>query len=808
VATRGGELHPIFAEQLKRYLQAKPIKPTAAVYWQLLLAGRVRARKASSTDIYAWMLRFKEAKKLTLAMRLSLRELLSPKITVRPVYDYEKFLGKKAAKSRKPSASNFVNWDIALGSEYIHHAFKELADNEDWARALPELMSDLTSLLQDVLDLMAELNGASRLSDLSYIRQPSIAKHEQNSDLYDWTALINLLRDGWAGSLRDNPARAVQEASRWESIDYPLFRRMVFYAMAASDIYSPQQQIDRLLADEGYWLWTVETTHEVRALIRAKYAAYPQAEAAVLEKAILNGPPTSLYRTDVAPEVLMRAMDLAVLEKLQLLGTTLGEEALTRRSELQTKYPDFQPTEQREFPVWTGPVTDIEVEAELPEARVDLAKWVAQHATTQGGGWFSRCQRDFKRCVTTLLLLAKQSDWTAPGRWEQALQAWSSGPNTKSSWRYLSPALAAAPQIFLEQIQDSLTWWLDAVARVSTSEPARLMSLISFSLDFQKTRTSSPPTKTEDAFGQPAGRVVQALFNWWFRQGLQDGQGISPEVKVILTEVADTSVGNFAHGRLIMCANIVALYRLDSAWTERHVIALFDWDRDKAEALGAWQGFLWTPRLHPPLMAKIKSSFFATADHCDELGESLAQYAGFLTYTALEMSVDLNVRDLAKAVKKLPIPGLVNVLRALKDTLVAAADKREAYWDNRTSQFLLFVWPKDKQLAEDQNITNAMAELVLETDTRFPQAMELLASWLGMMSYPYSLITTLRGSGLCKRFPRDALTFLTKIIGNRTTGVAISTDFGPCLDDIVEGEPTLANDARLQHLRDIQRLPY
>lgn len=808
VATRGGELHPTFAEQLKRYLQANPIKPTAAVFWQLLLAGRVRARKAGSTDIYAWMIRFKEARKLTLAMRLSLRDLLSPKVAVRPLYDYEKFHGRKAAKLKKPSASNFVNSDIVLGSEYVHHAFKELADNEDWARALPSLMSDLTSLLQDVLELMAELNGASRLSDLSYIRQPSIAKHEQNSDLYDWTVLINLLRDAWEQALRDNPARAVQEATRWESIDYPLFRRMVFYAMAVSEIYSAEQQVDRLLADESYWLWTAETMHEVMALIRAKYATYPKATAAVLEKAILDGPPTSLYRTDLAPEVLTRAMDLAVLEKLQHLGATLSEKALARSSELRAKYPDFQPSGRREFAVWTGAVTDVEVETELPKARVDLATWVAKHATTQGGGWFSRCQRDFKRCVTTLLLLAKQSDWTAPGRWEQALQAWSSGPNTKSSWRYLSPALTAAPETFLEQIQDSLTWWLDAVAGVSTSEPARLMSLIKLSLDFQKTRISSPPTKAEDAFGQPAGRVVQALFNWWFRQGLQDGQGISPEVKVILTDVADTSVDNFAHGRLIMCANVVALYRLDAAWTERHVIPLFDWARDKAEAVGAWQGFLWTPRLHPPLMAKIKPSFYATADHYDELGDSLPQYAGFLTYAALEMSADLNVRDLAKAVKKLAIPGLVNVLRALKDTLVAAADKREAYWDNRTSPFLQFVWPKDRQLAEDQNITNAMAELVLETDTRFPQAMELLAGWLRMISYPYSLITTLRGSGLCTRFPREALTFLTKVIGNRTTGVAISTDFGPCLDDIVEGGPTLANDARVQHLRDIQRLHY
>jgi hypothetical protein len=98
--------------------------------------------------------------------------------------------------------------------------------------------------------------------------------------------------------------------------------------------------------------------------------------------------------------------------------------------------------------------------------------------------------------------------------------------------------------------------------------------------------------------------------------------------------------------------------------------------------------------------------------------------------------------------------------------------------------------------------------LVLETHTRFHEAMELLGSWLAKMDYPYGLFTTLEGSGLCKKFPHDALAFLAKIIGNRTNGITISTDFGSCLHDIVKGDPTLTTDARMQHLRDIERLPY
>jgi hypothetical protein len=46
---------------------------------------------------------------------------------------------------------------------------------------------------------------------------------------------------------------------------------------------------------------------------------------------------------------------------------------------------------------------------------------------------------------------------------------------------------------------------------------------------------------------------------------------------------------------------------------------------------------------------------------------------------------------------------------------------------------------------------------------------------------------------------------LSKIIGKQTVGVALSPDFGACLDAIAK-DPALTDDPRLQRLREIQRL--
>lgn len=104
----------------------------------------------------------------------------------------------------------------------------------------------------------------------------------------------------------------------------------------------------------------------------------------------------------------------------------------------------------------------------------------------------------------------------------------------------------------------------------------------------------------DDIVGQsinhPIGHAVQALFSWWYRQNLRDGQGLSGDISRVLSEVSNTASSSYRLGRVLFGPNLIALFRVDQAWTQRHVLPLLDWARSAEEASALWKGFLWTPR--------------------------------------------------------------------------------------------------------------------------------------------------------------------------------------------------------------------
>ena len=104
--------------------------------------------------------------------------------------------------------------------------------------------------------------------------------------------------------------------------------------------------------------------------------------------------------------------------------------------------------------------------------------------------------------------------------------------------------------------------------------------------------TDEPVTR---AINHPVGHVTEALLRWWYRRSLEDNQGLPEEIKPTFTELCDTVVDKFRHGRVLLAAHVIALFRVDRDWATQHLLPLFDWQRSVAEARAAWEGFLWSP---------------------------------------------------------------------------------------------------------------------------------------------------------------------------------------------------------------------
>ncbi|MBC7160575.1 MAG: SIR2 family protein [Immundisolibacter sp.] len=773
--------------------------PLMRTLWRLLLTGRVKSR-LRDFDLYRWRDRFKRDG-LTATLRLELREMLTPRVSL-----HEPFrLTAEDGESREPERiKDLVEWEIVLSTDHVHSSLRDLPEDERWTAALPELLSDFTALLRDALDLMRELGSAEDRSDLSYIRQPSIREHPQNRGFHGWTALIDLSRDAWLATVAQSPARAALVAQSWWHTPYPLFRRLAFFAAAQDNVIPRRQALDWLLADEHWWLWSVETEREAMRLLVALAPHLNGVMLRKLEQAVLAGPPRDMFKDDVEPESWTWIVEHETwlrLAKMAEGGSALGADSSERLQALSAQYPEWRLAEDQrdEFPYWMGDGDEWRKFVTTPRRRRELIEWLRQQPSTdhwREDDWRQRCRDNFATTVCALCALAGEDVWPT-NRWREALQAWSEEKLLKRSWRYVAPVLITAPNDVLQTLAHGVGWWLQSIAKTFEGHEAHFFTLARriLALDQQDSADTDDPVRR--AINHPVGHVTEALLRWWYRRSLDDGQGLPEELKPTFTELCDTRMDKFRHGRVLLAAHVIALFRIDGDWATRHLLPLFDWQRSEAEARAAWEGFLWSPRLYRPLMEMLKQAFLDTARHYAVLGKHDGQYASLLTFAALDPGDTFTIPELAAATRSLPPDGLHESAQALVSALEGAGDQRADYWTNRVVPYLHAIWPKTRDHISPA-IAESLGRLCVAAQDAFPAALALLRAWLQPPAHPDYLVHRLHEAALCGRFPEQALEFLSLVTGDQAEWPP--SDLGACLDAIRTAAPQLEADPRFERL--------
>jgi hypothetical protein len=790
------------AAELARIREGAPNaipSPLMHILWRLLLTGRVKSW-LRDFDLYRWRDRFKRDG-LTATLRLELREMLTPRVSLRDPFRWPAENGEAHEPER---IKDLVEWEIVLSTDHVHSSLRDLPRDERWNAALPELLSDVSALLRDALDLMRELGSAEDGCDLSYMHQPSISEHPQNRDFHDWTALIDLTRDAWLATVAQSPARAALVAQSWWHTPYPLFRRLAFFAAAQDNVVPRRQALDWLLADDYWWLWSVETKREAMRLLVALAPHLDEVMSRELEQAVLAGPPRDMFKDDIEPERWTRIVDREIwlrLAKIADTGTALDATGKERLAALSAQYPEWQlAVDQRdEFPYWMGDGDEWRKFVATPRRRRELIEWLRQQPSPdhwQEDDWRQRCRDNFATTACALCALAREGVWPTE-RWREALQAWSEEKLLKRSWRYMAPILATAPDEVLQTLDHGVSWWLQSIAKTFEDHETLFFVLARRILaqDHQDGVDTDDPVGR--AINHPVGHVTEALLLWWYRRSLEDGQGLPEEIKLTFTELCDPRIDKFRHGRVLLAAHVIALFRVDGDWATQHLLPLFVWQCSEAEARAAWEGFLWSPRLYRPLMEMLKPAFLDTARHYAALGKHDGQYASLLTFAALDPGDTFTTAELATATRSLPPDGLHDAAQALVRALEGAGEQRADYWTNRVAPYLHAIWPKTRD-----NVSPAIAEslgcLCVTAQDAFPEALALLRAWLQPPAHPDYLVHRLYEAGLCGRFPEHALDFLSLVIGDQTQWPP--SDLGACLDAIRIAAPELEADPRFERL--------
>lgn len=805
VAGQGPSLHPSFAWHIERALEKYYVRPPMGRLWRLVLAGRLYD-VARPFDLYSWRKRLTQG--YSPALRLELKSLLSPRIRLsRPFRIAEARVGAGSVAAAR--VRDLVEWEIVLATAHARSALNRQTDNAQWRSALLGMLPDFTALLRDALDLMRELDGADDRSDLSYIAHASIAPHVQNRGFRDWTLLVDLARDAWLVTANESPEKARAEVQRWLGLPYPIFRRLAFFAATRRDVFSPEEALEMLLQDV-WWLWSTETQREAMRLLVSIAADLGQEASGQLQEVILNGPDRQMFQENVETERMDRIIDREIwlrLIKFRDAGGRLVGAATAWLDVLAQRYPDWHldQNDRDEFPFWMGEGDDWSTFTPTPIPRRELIAWLRQHQSADAmhrDDWQERCRTDFPRAASALLGLAAQGQWYAD-RWRSALQAWTEPALLAKSWRRLARSLASAPDDLLREAGHALAPWLETQSKVLTGQEEHFFTLARRYIQIYR---NDPAEAGDDvifrAINHPLGHAVEALLNWWHRQNLRDGQGLRVEVEGLFGELTNREVEIYRYGRVLLGSNLIALFRVDQDWTVEHLLPLLDWDRSEVEAAAVWKGFLWSPRLYPPLIAKIKASFLAAGRHYQRLGDHGEQYAGLLTFALLEAADLFSVPQQRAAIAALPEPGLLHSAQTLVDALEGAGEQRSAYWRNRVKPFIEDIWPKAAVLRTPA-ISEAFGRLCIASGDAFEEAFSTIRPWILPCSQPGIALHKLSESGQCTRFAETALTLLDAIIADDMRWPF--SELQACLDQIKSGHPALENDHRYQRLHNLVR---
>lgn len=364
------------------------------------------------------------------------------------------------------------------------------------------------------------------------------------------------------------------------------------------------------------------------------------------------------------------------------------------------------------------------------------------------------------------------------------------------------------PEGELQEIVQSLTWWLQAVSKCIDRHETILLDLCRRVLKLPLKygtgilRDGEPINEpVSEAINHSVGNVTQVLLNLWFKREPNDNDKLPTNIEPFFTDLCDPTVEQFRHGRVLLASRLIALFRVDRPWTETHLLPLFDWTTHPAEARAAWEGFLWSPRLYRPLLIAFKTQFLETAQHYAELSEHSGQFATFLIYAALDPVEGYSARDFQTAIGALPQKGLHEAAQALSQALEGAGEQRENYWGSRVQPLWHQIWPKSRDLATN-GIAESLSRLSIAAGAEFPSALTAVWNWLCPIEHPHYILQRLNESGLCGRFPDEALRLLGAIIDSQPW---ISRELEQCLKEISQALPELERDHRYQRLMEHAR---
>lgn len=801
VIEQGGQINAEWADEIRnrlkelaRYEKTKgKVKksypdPKLRLLWRLLLEGRIKT-KGDDYRLFDWKQAFK-IEGFSQALRLELLEMLTLKVRV------DKSLHDNSSKKL-----DSLSFTLELG-RINSDSFKELLQESDSLRKyFPELIDDLERLLYDGLKLLHELDSrrCNDSVDPSMYSMPSISDHQQNMGFSSWVALIVFLREAWIEVFKVDPVRARQIAEKWILIPFLTFKRLALFAASYEGAVKPQVWRDWLLDDQSKLLWSATAKREVMRLL-AEQSRNLGKDSMKLEFAILAGPVNkSKDFDDYDYDIWLRLM------KMGASNLILSDEARKRLLDISKKNPSWKldaEYQSEEFSGWVSGTGDPDFDTEqfiemhkAPYELKELVEWIKLRSSDKRNGhrdnWSSFCIEHPNLCIDALSILAKDDIW--PGKqWNQSLCKWCDKKIIEQYYERIVGLLKQVPSSYLNDFARSSAFWIiEAIESefVNREDVFVVCKKILSITPGEANQKENSDISYQSIINSSIGLATEALIQMLLKGGAKYRQGIPREYAELFGKLCLDNTIYARYGKLVLAQYLNLLFWLDSEWTKKWLIPLFDSEQDSYASKFAWQGFICRrPQYDKELFHSLKKLMFKEASRCHSLGYYCAEFGRFFISVAMEeVEGKHEFEEWYHAMSSLPQVAINASAQYLSKCLETEKDDKCALWRRKIKPLVLHIWPKSKKNISPV-VSLWLGRLCISAEKYFPEVFNHVSGLLNQVEHSDSLVENLANSGLCKKFPLETLLFLGEINACKVTWVG---SLSQCLNQIREARKSL-----------------
>ena len=656
--------------------------------------------------------------------------------------------------------------------------------------------------------------------------------HEYAPGDSHWEFLALLVRNAVRELIRMKKHRRLTNLiSGWVRSEHPLLWRLALYAATEATEHFPEFRKGgnwgaKFLTKNLHALWGVECRPESLRFLRITGAKITTSVREKLERVISNGPQRSMYPVNADEREIGEYMQREVAVRLAKLeyalkqsrATLSSESANILRAARQAKLEiEFENVMEPHYRIRTFQAGDPDM-PDMPGApkKQAMPKWAEMKAEEcadfiQSAEWLdiNSFVKDYsKKAVESFEILAKREFWERD-KWSLFLSEFGrSGDVSEEIGRRLVRLLEAMPEeLALVHVRDCAY----VMRAISDALPFSEMEKAwyrawEFDLDPRPTIFSNHHISQLDiAINHAHGQLAEIPLNCFGREGERE------KLLDVLAKILAGENPSHKYGKIAVGSHLSHLFYDFPEWTRQNLLPFFQ--PDHPMAFDMWEAFLYHPTVSVDLLDALKLGLVHFLKCADTFGSRASNLVGIFVIGCQTHPGIVSRNEKWRIVSGMNSKGIQflcgHMERELRERDKDGTTLAKA-WRELIFPFLQEVWPEKRwPPKEAPEISRGLASVIMLTGDAFPEAFEWAQDFLSPIigyggGHP---ITDLCyghqkwGKSIPKKFPRECLQFLRRIIPDESFGYR--HELGFLLDEIKASNPKLERRPDFIHLREI-----